>query len=516
MRRYSRICLYEWNVNPRTVRVQSDKRQGTGGRKGNEVDSHENQEAFQLENRENEMSEKISSELHLDKESSMEDADNVENAATSSEDEFHLDSASSDIQGHETSNAEGEDFAQSASSEAGEALPEAGEGKGNHVVEIVDGDNVYHIIGTAHVSEASRAEVEHWIEKLHPDKVCVELCQERYESYYDVNRWKKLNIFDVIRKGKFLYLLANIAISAFQRKIGAKLGVKPGAELIGAAEAGKKNGAEVVLIDRNIHITLKRVWGNLGFWTKCNLLSEIIFSLFGGDEQSKEETSKEIENLKDDANISSMMEMFAKELPQVHKPLIDERDRYLVAKMRACGGKNVVAVVGAGHVAGMQKYFKTPIDTKALEELPKPGIVWKIVKWIIPVVLIGGICIGVHQHGFESLRELLMAWILPNSIFCLLASILALAHPLTILFSIIVSPITSTTPVIGAGIVLGLLEAWLRKPTVEDCEDLPNVHTLKGFYKNSFTHVLIVCVLTTFGSALGAWIGIGWLIKIIS
>ena len=387
----------------------------------------------------------------------------------------------------------------------------------NHCVEIVDPKTgaVYHIIGTAHVSEASRAEVERLIEEFHPDKVCVELCQERYDSFYDTNRWKKLNIFDVIRKGKFLYLLANIAISAFQRKIGAKLGVKPGAELIGAAEAGTRAGAEVVLIDRNIHVTLKRVWANLGFRTKCELFSEILASLFVSDDASKEETSAEVEKLKEDANISSMMEVFAKELPQVHTPLIDERDRYLVAKMRACGGRNVVAVVGAGHVAGMQRYFDTEIDTAELDQLPKPSIFWKVAKWIIPAILVGGIAYGVSHKGFDSLYDLLVAWILPNSVFCFIAAIAALAHPITILCAIIVSPITSTTPVIGAGIVLGLLEAWLRKPTVADCEDIQNIHTLKGLYKNAFTHILVVCLLTTIGSALGAYVGIGWLVSII-
>lgn len=385
----------------------------------------------------------------------------------------------------------------------------------NHITEIRDGDCVYHIIGTAHVSDASRKEVAIWIQTLQPDKVCVELDQDRYDSFYDTNRWKKLDIFDVIRKGKFLYLLANLSISAYQRKIGAKLGVKPGAELIAAAEEGKKNGADVVLIDRNIHITLKRVWGNLGLWTKCELISAIIGSMFGGDDDSKEKTSQEIEQLKSDANLSSMMEVFAKELPQVHQPLIDERDRYLVAKMRACGGKNVVAVVGAGHVNGMKRYFGTDIDTQQLDQLPKPGIGWKIAKWLIPAILIGGIAYGLYSKEYGSVYDILVAWVLPNSILCFLTAILALAHPLTILCSIFVSPITSTTPVIGAGIVLGLLEAWLRKPTVEDCENLPNIHTLKDFYKNSFSHILIVCVLTTFGSALGAWIGIGWILTIL-
>ena len=388
-------------------------------------------------------------------------------------------------------------------------------GEQTHVTVIESEGTTYHIVGTAHVSEQSRQEVADLIERLKPDEVCVELCQERYDSFYDTDRWKKLDIFEVIRKGKFLYLLANLAISAYQRKMGAKLGVKPGAELIGAAEEAKKHGAKVVLIDRNIHVTLKRVWANLGLWTKWELLAGIVASMFSDDNESKEKASESIENLKNDANLSSMMETFAEELPQVHKPLIDERDRYLVAKMRECHGKTVIAVVGAGHVKGMKKYFETPIDTDELDKLPKPSIIWPLIKWLFPIVVIGVIAYSVHQKDTASIDEIIRAWVLPNSVFCFIFAILALAHPLTILAAIIVSPLTSTTPVISGGIVLGLLEAWLRKPTVEDCEDLPNVHTLKGFYKNSFTHVLIVAFLTSLGSSIGAYFGIGWLIALL-
>ncbi len=405
--------------------------------------------------------------------------------------------------------AENEEHTDSSDT-AAEAAPEE-----SHVTIIEDGDRIFRIVGTAHVSDKSRQEVADLIERIKPDKVCVELDQERYDSFYDTERWKKLDIFEVIKKGKFLYLLANLAISAYQRKMGAKLGVKPGAELIGATEVAKANGAEVVLIDRNIHITLKRVWGNLGFFTKCGLLRGIVESLFEGPDETKEQTSSDIENLKKDENISSMMEAFAEELPQVHLPLIDERDRYLVAKMRECGGKNVIAVVGTGHVPGMQRYFETEIDTEQLEKLPRKSLLIPILKWAIPLIIVGGIVYGVYTKGSDSLNEMLTAWILPNSVFCFITAVVALAHPLTILASILVSPLTSTTPVIGAGIVLGLLEAWLRKPKVEDCEDLVNVHTLSGFYKNRFTHVLIVAVLTTFGSAAGAWIGIAWLLAIL-
>ena len=302
-------------------------------------------------------------------------------------------------------------------------------GDDSHVTVITDGDKTYHIVGTAHVSEKSRQEVANLIESLHPDKVCVELCQERYDSFKDTDRWKKLDIFDVIRKGKFLFLLANLAISAYQRKMGATLGVKPGAELIGAAEEAEKRDIPVVLIDRNINTTLKRTWANLGFWTKCELLTAIVASTFSNEGESKEETSQAIEDLKQDANLSTMMQAFADELPQVHKPLIDERDRYLVAKMRACGGKNVVAVVGAGHVNGMKKYYHENINTDELDKRPKPGIVWTLVKWLLPLIVIGGICIAVNEAvafaacmAVQTIRNdhqsIIAVIILPVDFFC--------------------------------------------------------------------------------------------------
>jgi len=384
----------------------------------------------------------------------------------------------------------------------------------SHVTVITKGDRTWHIVGTAHVSDASRKEVEDLIKTLHPDNVCVELCQERYDSFKDENRWAKLDIFQVIKKGKFLYLLGSLAVGAYQRRMGAQLGVKPGAELLGAIEVAEENGVPFSLIDRNINTTLKRVWANLSFWTKCGLLSAIVESMVGG-EDDKNATSKDIEDLKKDANLSSMMDTFAKEVPQVYLPLIDERDRYLCAKMREAEGKTIVAVVGAGHVNGIKRYFDQDIDTAAIDVVPPPSIIWKLVKWIIPLVIVAGLVYGGYTHGQGALLDLLKAWVIPNSVFCFVFAILAFAHPLTILAAIVVSPITSTTPVIGAGIVLGLLEAWLRKPTVQDCENLANVHTIGDFYKNPVTHTLIVAFLTTIGSAVGAWGGIAWMIKIL-
>ncbi len=419
-----------------------------------------------------------------------------------------VDLISSDAEAHELESQD-----QQTADDNAETI-QADEEQKSHVTVITKGDRTWHIVGTAHVSDASRQEVENLIKTLNPDNVCVELCQERYDSFKDENRWAKLDIFQVIKKGKFLYLLGSLAVGAYQRRMGAQLGVKPGAELLGAIEVAQENGVRFTLIDRNINTTLKRVWANLSFMTKCGLLGAIVESMGGGDDD-KGATSKDIEDLKKDANLSSMMDTFAKEVPQVYVPLIDERDRYLCAKMREAEGKTIVAVVGAGHVNGIKRYFDQDIDTNAIDVVPPPSIIWKLVKWIVPIVIIAGLVYGGYTHGQGAFFDLLQAWVIPNAAFCFVFAILALAHPLTIIASIGVSPITSTTPVIGAGIVLGLLEAWIRKPTVQDCENLANVHTIGDFYKNPVTHILIVAFLTTIGSAIGAWGGIAWMIKIL-
>jgi len=208
----------------------------------------------------------------------------------------------------------------------------------------LDGRTIY-LVGTAHVSDKSVEEVQTVIDEVKPDTVCVELCDTRYQALTDEDRWRRLNIFDVIREGKTLLLLANLALSAYQRRLGAKLGVDPGAELLAGAKKAQEVGAKLELIDRNIQTTLKRTWSNVGFFQKVRLLSMIVGSTF-----SREEIDAEtIEELKGQAQLSEMLSEFASYMPEVKEPLIDERDRYMMSKIRESEGDCVVAVVGAAH-----------------------------------------------------------------------------------------------------------------------------------------------------------------------
>lgn len=377
-----------------------------------------------------------------------------------------------------------------------------------NVTTLTRGDKTWHIIGTAHVSEESVNDVRAVIEAVQPDTVAIELCDTRYSSLTDENRWEKLNIFEVIREGKTLMLLANLAIGAYQRRIGAQLGVKPGAEMIEAAKIAKDTGATLYLADRDIQITLKRTWQNIGFFKRMALLGGILDSLTGGGDVDAET----IEELKEAEQLSSMLEALSKELPEVKGPLIDERDLYMVSKLREAPGNTIVAVVGAGHVPGMKKHFDDAIDRDALTTL-KPKSKWVgALKWAIPLAVLLAFVWGFMQHGQESLQSLITAWVLPNVIFAALLTLLAGAKLPTVVVAGIASPITSLNPLLNVGMPVGFCEAWLRKPTVADAERIADdVQSIKGFYKNAFTRTLLVTVASIIGSALGAWVGIGWM-----
>ena len=368
------------------------------------------------------------------------------------------------------------------------------------------------IVGTAHISRRSVEEVERVIDSVRPDTVCVELDQTRYDALIDESRWRKLDIFNVIRQKKVLFLLVSIALAAYQRKLGERLGVKPGSELIAAVHKAQEVGAELVLADRDIQATLKRTWHNLSFFSKLKLASSLLVAPFAIDEISEEQ----IEELKDRDTISEMMNEFARLMPQAKTPLIDERDRYLMSSIQQAPGQKVVGVVGAGHVEGMISHLGETVDREELSEIPPPSRLTAALKWVIPALVLAAFYHGYLEHAGEGLRRMVYAWILPNSIAAALLSIVAGAKPMTVLVALVASPITSLNPTIGAGMVAGLVEAWLRQSTVADCEHInDDITSLRGVYRNRFTRVLLVVMMATIGSAVGAAIGTTWVVTLL-
>ena len=361
------------------------------------------------------------------------------------------------------------------------------------------------IVGTAHISQDSVEEVENEIREIQPDTVCVELCSTRFEALQQENRWKNMDIVKVIKEGKAPLLMANLVLSAFQRKIGNKIGVKPGAEMMKAVKIAEELDAEIELVDREVSTTLKRAWRKLNFWEKANLLTQV----FAGSFQSPNISKEEIEKMKDEDVLSSLLEELSKELPKIKEVLIDERDCYLAAKIREAPGETIIAVVGAGHVPGIVRNFEEPIDISELEKIPKAGKGGKFFKWGVPSLIIGIFIYGFTKIDASVGTEMIKIWILANGTLAAIGAIIAGGHIITVISAFIAAPITSLNPTIGAGMVSGLTEAWVRKPRVSDFENLSqDITSVKGFWKNEITRILLVVMLSNLGSMLGTFFGV--------
>ena len=364
------------------------------------------------------------------------------------------------------------------------------------------------LLGTAHVSHQSVAEVKEVIEQVQPDSVCIELCPSRHKALLDRDSWKKMDIFKVIKENKALFLLMQLIMTSFYRKIGEKLGIQPGAEMIEGVRQAEIHNARLILADRDVNVTLKRVWGYLSFWHKLKMLFQLLGSLFVQD--SVDEAT--IEDLKDKDQLEVVMDSVARSFPQVKKRLIDERDVYLAQKIREAPGKRIVAVVGAGHVPGIKANISEDHDLAPLMTLPPRSIWPRIFKWLIPLLIIGLITYGFFHGGAEHSFGSISIWILVNGIFSAIGVSLALAHPLTIATTFVAAPLTSLNPTIAAGWVAGLVQAWIKKPTVADLENLPQaLLSIKTFWLNPVCRILLVVVLANLGSSLGTFVAGSWI-----
>ena len=367
------------------------------------------------------------------------------------------------------------------------------------------------LVGTAHVSNESADLVERVIEEEKPDTVAVELCQSRYQAMTDQNRWQETDLIKVIKEKKAFLLLSNLMLASFQKKIGKKLGIKPGEEMLRAIKTAKEVEADIHLADRDVRTTLSRTWRLMGFWTKCKLLFQLITSMGDVEDIEKED----IEKLKERDVLESLLSELGKTLPDLQRVLIDERDQYLAHKIRTAPGKKIVAVVGAGHVPGIKKYWEEPVDIAALEIIPPKGKWGGFLKWGIPVLVILLIILGFYMAGANAGADMIKWWVLANAVLAGLGAAVALAHPLTILAAIIASPITSLNPMVAAGWVAGLVQVFLVKPKVKDFQRLPeDIVSVKGFWGNKITRILLIVVLTNLGSSLGAFVAIPLMAKV--
>ena len=368
------------------------------------------------------------------------------------------------------------------------------------------------LVGTAHVSKESVDLVKQVVETENPDTVCVEYCESRYQAIRRRDQWQNTDIIKVIKEKKVFLLLMNLIMAAFQKRMAAKLDIQVGQEMLQAIDSAEKVGAEIYLADRAIHVTLGRTWRQMGLWTRIKLFFQLLLSFGGADEIDEQE----VERLKQRDVLESILEEFGQSLPSLRRTLIDERDQYLAAKIRQAPGKKIVAVVGAGHLPGIEKNWHEPIDLDALTVMPPKNRFSGMLKWIIPAGILAFLIYGFTKGGSDVGKDMILWWILANGVLSAIGAILAFGHPLTILSAMLAAPFTSLNPMIAAGWVSGLVEAFSRKPKVKDFEHLQSdILSIKGFWHNKVTRILLVVVFTNLGSAAGTFIALPMMMRIM-
>lgn len=371
-----------------------------------------------------------------------------------------------------------------------------------------NGDEII-LVGTAHVSQTSVDEVRAVIEEEKPDHICLELDKGRYESKTKEQSYSNMNLVKVFKEGKTFLVLANTALASFQKKMGNQTGSAPGEEIIGASKIAQEKGIPYSFCDRDIAVTLKRAWAKSNLWNKAKLIATLLSSAFDKEEFKPEE----LEELKKSDTLQEMMNALSRELPGAKEALIDERDRFLATNIMQAPGHRKVAVIGAGHAGGIIRTVeslesgKLSKDISEISQAPKPSKAGKIIGWAIPVLLVAIIVWAGFAHGFnESLRYFLI-WAGTNSATTVLFSMLSNAHPLNWLVSAVSAPVAVLNPAIGVGVITGIAEASLRKPSVKDFESLPDdISSFKGWFRNKVLHAFMIFFTTSLGSILGTFV----------
>jgi pheromone shutdown-related protein TraB len=362
------------------------------------------------------------------------------------------------------------------------------------------------LVGTAHISAESVELVHTVIAAERPDCVCVELDERRYQALSEKTRWEGLDLREVIRHRQLATLLLNFLLSSYQRRLGGKLGVTPGSELLEATRTAQSLGIPFALCDRDIRITLRRAWSALSLLDKSKLLASALVGLV----EEQELTEEELRRIRQKDVLSELMNELGRVMPALRRVLIEERDGYLAQKIRETAGKKIVAVVGAGHIVGMRAALLSndPVDMDAIMRIPEVPLVWKLLGWCVPGLIVASIVVIGLTKGAAAAGHNALFWLLANSIPVAIASMLALAQPLTVLAAAITAPFTSLSPLIGAGHVTAFVQAYVHPPRVHEFSTVSeDIAVLSNWWRSRLLRVLLVFILSSIGGLIGVWIG---------
>jgi pheromone shutdown-related protein TraB len=366
------------------------------------------------------------------------------------------------------------------------------------------------IVGTAHVSEKSIAEVNEVIEREKPDIVAVELDKARFQAIKGEEEVKEVNLKELLSGGKFYHFMLHWLLAYVQKKIGADTGVKPGAEMMAAIEQAEKTGAKIALIDRDIQVTLGRFWNRMSFYEKLKLFTSLVGASFGfGSEKI------DMETVTNEDVVTQLLGELRKLAPSAAIVLIDERDAFMAKNLLDLANQGkVVAVVGAGHREGIQKYLDAPETLPTIDELssiPKKGFNWlKAITIAFILMIVGMLALLVFSGGI-SIGVLLTAMFylfVTQGILSAIGVLVARGHPLSALTAFSLAWFGFLHPFLAIGWLAGYVEAHLRPFTTADLKTVMKAETFSELMNNRLFRIILVAGMANLGSMIGTFVAI--------
>jgi len=374
---------------------------------------------------------------------------------------------------------------------------------GNNVTRLDYLDKEIILIATAHVSKESAELVRQVIEEEHPDSVCVELDEERYRNIQNPKAWEETDIVKVIKTHKVGFLVANLILGSYQKKIAGKLDTPVGGEMLQGIQSAKDNGAKLVLADRSIQTTFLRIWRKLSLWEKLKLIFSLIFTM----DDDTEISSQDLQDLLKEDMLESLTADMRKKFPVIGEILISERDQYLANKIKNAPGNKIVAVLGGAHVPGIKKEIFLEQDMEGISTIPPKSRLSKLSGWIVPAAVTGLLVYAFFVNIQTGIQQL-SSWVLWTGALAALFTALSFGHPLSILTSFAAAPITTLHPMLACGWFAGLVEATIKKPTVQDVQNVQrDIFSLKGIISNRFLKTILVVTMANIGGTIGTILG---------
>ncbi len=216
------------------------------------------------------------------------------------------------------------------------------------------------------------------------------------------------------------------------------------------------------------------------------LITLFLLRLAPDDEELEE---FDIDRMTDTDVVSAMMEEFRRFSPGGAEALIDERDAYIAHQLLALreNGYRVVAVVGAGHKAGIERYLESPSQLPSMTEITgrqktRRFSVYKLFGYLFTlgflaffVLLAIATVTGVEGASSELLFRLFAAWFLVNGILAFGLAKLAGAHWSSAGVGGGVAWLTSVNPLLAPGWFAGYVELRYLSVNVGDISTLNEI-----------------------------------------